>query len=110
MAKVLVLYYSMYGHIETMAHAVAEGAQKVDGVEVTVKRVPETMSGEAFLKAGGKTQNITKPHRKSLPIMTLLFWHSHSFWQYGRPDAHIPRPNWRLMGIGRFARQACQRV
>ena len=57
MAKVLVLYYSMYGHIETMAHAVAEGAQKVDGVEVTVKRVPETMSGEAFLKAGGKTQN-----------------------------------------------------
>jgi len=57
MAKVLVLYYSMYGHIETMARAVAEGAQKVDGVEVTVKRVPETMSGEAFLKAGGKTQN-----------------------------------------------------
>ena len=57
MAKVLVLYYSMYGHIETMARAVAEGAQKVDGVEVTVKRVPETMSGEAFLPAGGKTQN-----------------------------------------------------
>jgi NAD(P)H dehydrogenase (quinone) len=33
MAKILVLYYSMYGHIETMAHAVAEGANKVDGVE-----------------------------------------------------------------------------
>jgi NAD(P)H dehydrogenase (quinone) len=57
MAKVLVLYYSMYGHIETMAQAVAEGAQKVKGAEVTVKRVPETMTGEAFLKAGGKTQN-----------------------------------------------------
>lgn len=40
MAKVLVLYYSMYGHIETMARAVAEGASKVDGAEVVVKRVP----------------------------------------------------------------------
>ena len=38
MAKVLVLYYSMYGHIETMARAVAEGASKVDGAEVVVKR------------------------------------------------------------------------
>ena len=34
MAKILVLYYSMYGHIETMAHAVADGANRVDGVEV----------------------------------------------------------------------------
>ena len=57
MAKILVLYYSMYGHIETMAHAVAEGANKVDGVEVVVKRVPETMQAEVFAKAGGKTQN-----------------------------------------------------
>ena len=36
MAKVLVLYYSMYGHIETMERAVAEGASKVDGAEVVV--------------------------------------------------------------------------
>lgn len=57
MAKILVLYYSMYGHIETMAHAVADGANRVDGVEVVVKRVPETMQAEAFAKAGGKTQN-----------------------------------------------------
>ena len=42
-ASVLVLYYSMYGHIETMAKAVAEGANKVDGVDVVIKRVPETM-------------------------------------------------------------------
>ncbi|AXV15204.1 NAD(P)H:quinone oxidoreductase [Neorhizobium sp. SOG26] len=40
MAKVLVLYYSAYGHIEKMAYAVAEGA-KAEGAEVTVKRVPE---------------------------------------------------------------------
>ncbi|MQV81264.1 NAD(P)H:quinone oxidoreductase type IV [Sinorhizobium meliloti] len=40
MARVLVLYYSAYGHIETMAHAVAEGARSA-GAEVAVKRVPE---------------------------------------------------------------------
>ena len=40
MTKLLVLYYSSYGHIETMAAAVADGASSVDGVEVTVKRVP----------------------------------------------------------------------
>lgn len=55
MAKVLVLYYSMYGHIETMANAVAEGAGKVEGTEVTIKRIPETMDAEAFAGAGGKT-------------------------------------------------------
>jgi NAD(P)H dehydrogenase (quinone) len=42
MTKILVLYYSMYGHIERMAEAVAEGALEVDGAEVVVKRVPES--------------------------------------------------------------------
>ena len=42
MAKVLILYYSSYGHIEQMAYAVAEGA-KAEGAEVVVKRVPETV-------------------------------------------------------------------
>jgi len=55
MTKVLVLYHSMYGHIETMANAVAEGARGVAGIEVTVKRVPETMDAEIFKNAGGKT-------------------------------------------------------
>ncbi len=54
MAKLLVLYYSMYGHIETMANAVADGAKGVDGVTVTLKRVPETMSREVAEKAGAK--------------------------------------------------------
>ncbi len=54
MTKVLVLYYSMYGHIDTMAKAVAEGAKTVEGVEVTLKRVPETMDPEVYQKAGGK--------------------------------------------------------
>ena len=42
MSKVLVLYYSTYGHIETMAQAVAEGARAA-GASVDVKRVPETV-------------------------------------------------------------------
>ena len=54
MAKILVLYHSMYGHIETMANAVADGARSVAGAQVTVKRVPETMPADAFKSAGGK--------------------------------------------------------
>lgn len=45
MPKVLVLYYSSYGHIEQMAEAVAEGARSA-GAEVDVKRVPETVPEE----------------------------------------------------------------
>lgn len=54
MTKLLVLYYSTYGHVEKLAGAVAEGARSVDGIEVTVKRVPETMSPEVAAKAGAK--------------------------------------------------------
>ena len=45
MAKVLVLYYSSYGHVETMANAVAEGARSA-GAQVDIKRVPETVPAE----------------------------------------------------------------
>lgn len=45
MAKVLVLYYSSYGHIETMAGAIAEGARAA-GADVDIKRVPETAPSE----------------------------------------------------------------
>jgi NAD(P)H dehydrogenase (quinone) len=54
MAKVLVLYYSMYGHVESMAGAVAEGA-RAGGAEVTVKRVAELVPPEVLAKSGAKT-------------------------------------------------------
>jgi NAD(P)H dehydrogenase (quinone) len=54
MAKILVLYYSAYGHVERMAEAIAEGARSVSGTEVAVKRVPELMPEEAARKAGIK--------------------------------------------------------
>ncbi len=50
MAKVLVLYYSAYGHIEKMAYAVAEGAREA-GAEVDVKRVPEIVPDEIARRA-----------------------------------------------------------
>ena len=52
MTKVLVLYYSSYGHIEAMAAAVAEGAASVPGTEVTVKRVPELVPDDVAAAAG----------------------------------------------------------
>lgn len=54
MAKILVLYHSVYGHIEQMAQAEAEGARQIAGCEVWVKRVPELMSDDAVRAAGGK--------------------------------------------------------
>lgn len=54
MPKVLVLYYSMYGHIETLAGAIADGARSIEGAEVTVKRVPETMPPDVARQAGAK--------------------------------------------------------
>lgn len=53
MAKVLVLYYSSYGHIEQMANAVAEGAGSA-GAQVEVKRVPETVPEDVARQAGYK--------------------------------------------------------
>ena len=53
MTKVLVLYHSTYGHIETMAKAVAEGAREA-GATVDIKRVPETVSDELAKASGYK--------------------------------------------------------
>jgi NAD(P)H dehydrogenase (quinone) len=52
MTDILVVYYSSYGHIEIMANAQAEGARRVAGAQVTVKRVPELVPPE-IAKASG---------------------------------------------------------
>ncbi|MGH8137790.1 MAG: NAD(P)H:quinone oxidoreductase [Steroidobacteraceae bacterium] len=54
MAKILVLYYSSYGHIEAMAYAQAEGAARVPDAHVTVKRVAELCPLEVARAAGFK--------------------------------------------------------
>mgnify|MGYP003694397969 CR=1 FL=1 len=70
MAKVLVLYYSAYGHIETMANAVAEGAREA-GASVDIKRVPELVPAESRRR---RTTSSISPRRsrrsKSSPITT----------------------------------------
>jgi NAD(P)H dehydrogenase (quinone) len=53
--KVLVVYYSMYGHIHRMAQAIAEGAREVPGSAVTLRRVPETLPA-GVLEAMGATE------------------------------------------------------
>lgn len=63
MAKVLVLYYSSYGHIETMAYAVAEGAREA-GADVVVKRVPESVPEQVAKRSGFKLD-------QSAPIVTV---------------------------------------
>jgi len=54
MAKVQIVFYSMYGHIYQLAEAVAEGAGEVPDTEVEVYQVPELMSDEALEKSGAK--------------------------------------------------------
>jgi len=50
--KLLVVFYSTWGHVFRMARAVAEGAREVQGVEITLRRVPETLSQEILAKMG----------------------------------------------------------
>jgi NAD(P)H dehydrogenase (quinone) len=59
MSKVLVLYYSAYGHIEAMAAAVAEGAREA-GAKVDIKRVPELVPDEV---GATPTTRLIRPRR-----------------------------------------------
>jgi NAD(P)H dehydrogenase (quinone) len=68
MNKVLIVYYSMYGHIQKMAEAVAEGARSVPGCEVVVKRVPETLSDEVLGVMGALEVQKSFAH---IPIATV---------------------------------------
>lgn len=54
MPRILVLYHSTYGHIETMAKAMAEGARSVEGAEVDIRRVPELVPEEVARNSGYK--------------------------------------------------------
>lgn len=67
--KVLVVYYTMNGHTYRLAEAVAEGARQVNGTEVEVRRVPETLS-EAELKKRGAME-VAEKGFASVPVCTL---------------------------------------
>jgi NAD(P)H dehydrogenase (quinone) len=60
--KVLIVYYSMYGHICRMAEAVKEGAGSVEGADVKILRVPETLPNEVLEKMGALEAQKTLAH------------------------------------------------
>ncbi|CAK8711855.1 NAD(P)H dehydrogenase (quinone) [Candidatus Electrothrix aarhusensis] len=66
--KVLVVYYSMYGHVYKLAQAAAEGARAVESAEVTLCRVPETLPQEVLEKMGADhAQN----EQREVPVCTV---------------------------------------
>ncbi len=66
--KVLVLYYSLYGHIHRLAEAVADGVRDVPGAEVVLRRVPETLPQEVLQKMGAVEPQKTFAH---VPVCTV---------------------------------------
>jgi NAD(P)H dehydrogenase (quinone) len=66
--KVLIVFYSTYGHIFKMAEAVAEGAKEVTGAEVKILRVPETLPEEVLEKMGAVDAQKTFSH---IPLCTV---------------------------------------
>lgn len=69
MCKVLIVFYSMYGHIYTMAEAVAEGVREVDGCDPIIKRVPETLSNEVLDKMDALVAHERMAH---IPLVTVV--------------------------------------
>ena len=66
--KVLVVYYSLYGHIHRMAEAIAEGARSVDGADVKLCRVPETLPPEVIEQMGAVAAQKSIAH---VPLCTV---------------------------------------
>lgn len=66
--KVLIVYYSTYGHVHKMAAAIAEGVGEVDGAEAVMRRVPETLSDEVIEKMGAVDAQQAMTH---VPICTV---------------------------------------
>jgi len=66
--KVLIVYYSMYGHVRRMADAIAEGVREVPGVEVVLRRIPETLP-EQELQAMGAIE--AQKSMADVPICTV---------------------------------------
>lgn len=66
--RILIVYYSMYGHVHRLAQAVAEGVGAVPGAEALLRRVPETLSQEVLEKMGGVEPQKAMAH---VPVCSL---------------------------------------
>lgn len=66
--KVLIVYYSMYGHVQQMANAVAEGVAEVQGAEAVLRRFPETLPAEVLEKMGAEA---SQKAQEDIPVCTV---------------------------------------
>ena len=66
--KVLIVYYSMYGHIYKMAQAIAEGVRLVEGAEAVLRRVPETLAEPVLEKMGATA---AQKAQAQVPVCTV---------------------------------------
>jgi len=66
--KVYIVYYSTYGHLNKMAHAIAEGVKQVEGAEPVLRRVPETLPAEVLEKMGASA---AQESMKDIPFCTV---------------------------------------
>ncbi len=66
--KILIVYYSTYGHVHQMAEAMAEGARRIDGAEVEMRRVPETLPDEVLEEMGALEVQKAFAH---IPVCTV---------------------------------------
>ena len=66
--KILIVYYSTYGHVHQMAEAVAEGVRKIDGAEAVLRRVPETLPDDVLEKMGAVEAQKSLAH---VPVCTV---------------------------------------
>jgi NAD(P)H dehydrogenase (quinone) len=66
--KVLIVYYSTYGHIHRMAEAIAEGVHQVDGAEALLRRVPETLPADIIEKMGAVE---AQKAQEQVPVCTV---------------------------------------
>ncbi len=106
MAKVLVLYYSSWGHMEAMANAAAEGAREA-GAEVTVKRVAELVPDDVAKAAHYKLDQAA-PIADPLELADYDARHlrrADPLRQHVGADEELPRPDRPALGQGRAGQQ-----
>ena len=113
--KVLIVYYSTYGHVHNMAEAIAEGVKEVDGAEAVMRRVPETLPDEVLEKMGAVDAQKPLPMYPSARLRIWLlqmrsFRHTDTLRQYVRADAPVPGCHRPTVGPGRPGGKGRQRV
>ena len=110
MAKVQVIFYSMYGHVYQLAEAIAEGAREVPSADVQVFQVPELVPEEALIASGAKAARdnfFPYPSCRSIDSRRSRCHHiryAYTLWQYVRPDAQLFRSKHSVMVVWSFDR------